>query len=599
MSKPTINVVIICNAQPEQQESKPIKLLDSFVPCPGSCDINVNTICCSEITEEITNRLIKATPDLVIHYGLELGCFYPEIAKTIELADKQVPIISDNHSINSLFYTDKYMYNVHHDKLKKKMDEIDLVKSRPSKLHIATTEDDLIYLRDKCFAEPFGFDTETNFLNPFIKDPEPKLLCYSLAWLSDDEEAWCIPTSDALIKSGKCVFTKETVLKYTEQILFDTTQPMYIHNAAYDLLVLHELFNGKQPKNFAADTMILLNLYHYASKSAALKENTHLINLPAYKDPIKDWIEEQSKIQVVKKGEKKTQFGFADVPLDIIAPYAAMDALAVIRLINFLKKNLAKSLWVFYFKIPHRVIQTSNELAWEGYVLSRDRFLYSKLVYEHIILDTYKTGIKLIEPYIPDKDTFNIASSQQVGDILFSKDKLNLPIFNKTKKGAISTDQKALDDLILFHPFIFKLSKLKKLLKLYSTYSHRGYSGVLNEGSRQYKRKNSWTINSQYRQTNRTARLGSTNFTGHHGGKKKGGPILTLPAQGSLVKHYFSPNIVADAENTLFEKLLNHLSDSDKQKIIAAECLDVSIQIKPKKETKASKKDELTEDAIT
>ena len=467
-------------------------------------------------------------------------------------------------------------------------------------MFIAKTEDDLKYLLDRCNKEAFGFDTETNFLNPFIKVPEPKLLCYSLAWLSDDEEAWCVPTSDALMKSGNCTFTKDTVTNYTERILFESPQPLFIHNAAYDLLVLHELFNGRQPKNFTADTMILLNLYHHANKSAALKENTHLIQLPAYKDPIKDWLEEQSKIKPVvekvkrKKGDPKPeklvkkQLGFEDVPLEIIAPYAAMDALAVTRLINFLKKNMAKSLWNFYFRIPHKVLLTSNELACEGLVFSRDRFVLSKLLYEKEILETYESGIKLIDPFITDKDTFNIASSQQLGEILFNKEKLNLPVFNKTKKGASSTGQKALDDLILFHPFIFKLSKLRKLLKLYSTYSFRGYGGTMSEGSRRYKKTGNWTINSQYRQTNRTARLGSTNFTGHGGKTKKGGPVLTLPAQGSMVKHYFNPNAISEAENILYDKIVMKLSDQDKAKVESALTFDVSLAIKPVKGAKGN-----------
>jgi len=167
---------------------------------------------------------------------------------------------------------------------------------------------------------------------------------------------------------------------------------------------------------------------------------------------------------------------------------------------------------------------------------------------------------------------------------------LNLPVFHKTKKTkSASTDQKALDDLILFHPFIFKLSKLKKLLKLYSTYSYRGYKGVLNEGSRSYKRVGHWTINSQYKQTNRTARLGSTNFTQHHGITKTGGPILTLPAQGSMVKHIFNPNIVSEAENILFDKILAKLPEQDRLKIQKTEAFDISVIIKPDKSSKKDK----------
>jgi hypothetical protein len=236
-------------------------------------------------------------------------------------------------------------------------------------------------------------------------------------------------------------------------------------------------------------------------------------------------------------------------------------------------------------------------LACEGYTISRDRFLQAKLEYEKQIKATYADSITLIDSYIDDKDTFNIASGKQLGNILFNKDKLNLPVFNKTKKKSPSTNQKALDDLILFHPFIFKLSKLKKLLKLYSTYSYRGYSGVLNEGSRSYKRIGHWTINAQYSQTNRTARLGSTNFSGHNGEKHKGGPILTLPSHGSMVKQYFCPNNVAEQENILYDKIVAKLSDADKLKISQALTFDISLTIKPSKSKKKTKEVGVNEDS--
>ena len=69
------------------------------------------------------------------------------------------------------------------------------------------------------------------------------MLCYSIAWLSDEEEGWCIPTNQNLITSGKCKFTVEESKKYAEKIFFESEQQMYIHNGAYDLLVLYELFD--------------------------------------------------------------------------------------------------------------------------------------------------------------------------------------------------------------------------------------------------------------------------------------------------------------------------------------------------------------------
>ena len=564
MANQTIKILLLCNMYEEYKELKQIKELEIFVPKPPSCKLQVTKIVQSH-TNNLAEKIYDINPDLIIQYGLGAGLLWDSTELTIQ--DSTYTVINDNHTYDELFFTAKYMYETFFDILKKEIEQIDLKKSFPTKLKIATTKEDLEYVKNRCFNEAFGFDTETNFLNPFVKDPEPQLVCFSIAWLSDEEEGWCIPTNDALIASGKCEFTKEEALKCAEEIFFESPSGCYIHNAAYDLLVLWELFGGKQPKKFMADTMLLLYLYHNASKSAALKENTDLIQLPAYKDPIKDWISNQPKV----KGKK---LGFEDVPLSIIGPYAAMDAIAVVRLVNFLKQNLDKTLWKFYFKIPHQVLLVSNELCWEGYTLSKERYYYSQFSIEKEIKTAYNDVIASIDKHIVNKEEFNLNSPLQLREILFKK--LKLPVFNKTDKGVPATSQKALDDLILFHPVIFKLSKFRKLIKLYGTYI-KGYSeGVLNTGSRVYKKTDSWIINGQYKQINRTARLASSNLTGHNGKEKKGGNVLTLPAQGSMIKHYFIPTPIAELENKLYSKIIENLSEEDKQKFIEAKNKDLS-----------------------
>lgn len=565
MLKKSIKVLLLCNCSQSNEQTN--KLLE-YVPKPDSCSLETELVCATS-NENLASLLDKVKPDLVINYGLGNGCFWSDSPQVV--ANIAYPIIFNNNTVHDLFYTsERIMYDNLFHVIKAKIEEIDSVKSMPSKLKIATTIADLEYITNRCMTEPFGLDTETNFLNPFVKDPAPQILCYSIAWLSDEEEGWCIPMNQHLIDSGGCKFTMEQSLQYALKIFFESPQQMFIQNGAYDLLALYELFGGRQPKNFAGDTMLLLNLYHHANKSCALKENTDLIDLPAYKDPIKQWIEEQPKV----KGKK---VGFEDVPLHIIGPYAALDAIAVVRLINFMKKHLARSLWKFYYLVPHRILQTANELCWEGYTISRDRFNYTKFILEDEIESAYKDARKSIEEHITDE--FNIGSPKQLSEILF--DKLKLPVFNKTPKGVAATSAKALDDLILFHPFIFKLARVRKLLKLYSSYSIKGYTGVLNTGSRQRKRTGNWTLNAQYNQTNRTARLASRNFNGHTDSAKKGGNILTLPAQGSLVKHYFIPSNVAEVENQLYEEILACLPEEQQAAFALAESDDRSVIIKP------------------
>ena len=111
-----------------------------------------------------------------------------------------------------------------------------------------------------------------------------------------------------------------------------------------------------------------------------------------------------------------------------------------------------------------------------------------------------------------------------------------------------------------------------------------GCFNVLGSGSRVLKKVNSWTFNSQYRQTNRTARLSSSNLYGYAGTSKKGANILTLPASGSMVKHYFIPEPVVDLENKLYESILAELEKTDPikyQEVVEALHKDVGSITKP------------------
>src|ERR1017187_7752787 len=107
--KPTVKVALVCNSLPELKGSKQITLLNQYVPCPGSCDLDVLVKCVSEMSNEDLVELENFNPDVVFHYGLSLGLFWPELNSTIKIAGKEVPIICDNHSINELFYTESYM----------------------------------------------------------------------------------------------------------------------------------------------------------------------------------------------------------------------------------------------------------------------------------------------------------------------------------------------------------------------------------------------------------------------------------------------------------------------------------------------------------
>jgi len=539
-TKKTINILFVFpSSVPKGKESS----LTEYIPLTA-CSTDITTLYVKDSSEVSQYIQTNGIPDIILHYSLGVGSFWQDsfLYWKDENTSVEIPSIVNNDSVFDLFYGEKTLYNSLFDTIKKTILDIDTIKNRPSKLYIAKTKADLDYITNKCMTEPFAFDTETNFLNPFIKRIDPEILCFSIAWMTDEEEGWCIPYNKEHIESAKCEFTLDEVKQYAQKIFFESEQSKFAHNLMYDMLAIFETHNFQRIKNVGGCTMLLCNTYHHASKSAKLKDNLYLVNMPAYKDPIKEYIS--------SKGNSAN--GFKDVPLDIIAPYAAMDAIAVARLVNFFKKNLLRSLWSFYYTIPHKILLTAFELAYEGYTISKDRYYYTKHKIEEELKLVFKEVKHLLKDYV-DSATFNVNSPKQLATVLY--DKLKLPIMTKTTKGLPATNEKALNSLMLFHPLIFKLLKFKKINKLYSTYITT-YRNVLNEGSRKYTKTQQWTFNSQYMQINRTARLSATNMEGHVGTAKKGGNILTLPAAGSLIKHYFAPEPVVELENNLFDRII-------------------------------------------
>lgn len=563
--KKVIKVALVFNATKETAPGK-LKYLETFVP-KTSCDQEIRQFFGTDLAM-IAEELKLFNPDLIIHYGLGNGLLWQNTSMFPR------PVLLNNNTLAELM--DSVLYDEFFPVIKQAISKIDSVFSRPQNLNIAKTKEDLEYLRARCFKEEFGFDTETNFLNPFVELPVPQILCFSLAWLSDEEEGWCIPCNEALIESGLCEYTKEDSLKLANDIFFVSTVRKYCHNGGYDLIALYELL-GKWVVNFAGDTMLLLNQYHNAIKSVALKNNTDLVNLPAYKDPIKEWLD--SANLKAKRGQK---LGWDAVPLDIIGPYAAMDAIAVVRLVNFLLTNLERDQIKFYRALPHKIMTLGNILAVDGYEISRDRYTLSKISLEHEIRNAYDDVVKNINQHITTQ--FNINSNDQVGEILFNK--LKLPVLQKTKTGSPSVDVGSLDNLILFHPVIFKLVKYKKLNKLYTSYV-TGYQGSLGRGSRHRTTGSRWVFNSGMKQINRTARLSASNMQTNEK-KGRGGNILVLPAAGSYVKHYFEPKEVVKLENELYDMILE-ASPEAKEAVERTVGYDVEDYVKPAPPVKVPK----------
>ncbi|MBQ6837730.1 MAG: DNA polymerase I, partial [Clostridia bacterium] len=76
---------------------------------------------------------------------------------------------------------------------------------------------------------------------------------------------------------------------------------------------------------------------------------------------------------------------------------------------------------------------------------------------------------------------FNLNSPKQLGDVLFSEDKLNLPHGKKTKNGY-STNADVLEGLRDKHPIINEILRYRGLMKLKSTYCEGLLKVIDNDG---------------------------------------------------------------------------------------------------------------------
>ena len=59
-------------------------------------------------------------------------------------------------------------------------------------------------------------------------------------------------------------------------------------------------------------------------------------------------------------------------------------------------------------------------------------------------------------------------------------------------------------------------------------------------------------------------------MSGHNDIDKTGGNILTLPAKGSLVKHFLIPDEIVDLENKFYDKLVSLFTEDEKKQLDAA-----------------------------
>ena len=292
-------------------------------------------------------------------------------------------------------------------------------------------------LKDKKFI---SVDTETNSLNPIDADLVGISFCHS------PNHACYIPLKH---RTQKCL-DKSLVLNKVKEILEDASIKKIGQNIKFDNIILKKNNINIEP---VEDTMLV----SYTLDAGINRHNLDTlasIHLDHKTITFKDLV-----------GTGKKKITFEDVNLKKATEYAAEDADVTFRLYEVLKERLnSEKLNRIYelFEIP--LIKILSEMEINGIKIDNNYLKKLSKKFENKINTIEK------EIYALAKKKFNIASTKQLGEIIYNE--LKIRNLKKTKKGSLATSASILEDLALKgHKFPSLVLDWRQLSKLKNTYT--------------------------------------------------------------------------------------------------------------------------------
>jgi DNA polymerase-1 len=308
---------------------------------------------------------------------------------------------------------------------------------------IVDTDETLSALsRDLAKAKVISFDTETTS----TEEMQAEIVGISLA--IKEGQGYYIPLGH---KSGKNLPLKK-VIAALEKPMTDPKIGKVAHNAKYDYIIL--VRHGLTVSPITFDTMIAEFVADPSSRNLGLK-NLSAARLGEEMTHIEDLI-----------GSGKKQISMAEVAIESVANYAAADAETTLRLMKVMQNEIKR---VHGEKLMDEIemplISVLADMEMTGVLLDLP-FLK-------------KMSVKLtkrmaeIEKQVYDSvgKPFNLNSTQQLSDILFTRLRLEPPDKNnKTASGHFSTSASVLEALRGKHPVVDWVLEHRELSKLKSTY---------------------------------------------------------------------------------------------------------------------------------
>lgn len=294
-------------------------------------------------------------------------------------------------------------------------------------------------------AGSFAMDTESTSDDPW----QAELVGLSFAMAPG--EAYYIPVGHVPTLEQQEVGAQlplQEVLAALKPVLEDPGVGKYMHNAKYDMLLLAR--QKVNVRGLAFDSMLGAYLTDPGRRGLGLKDQVFQ-RLGHLMTPISELIGTGSKAITMDR-----------VPVRVAADYAGADADMTLRLVAPIQEDLRKHhLLNLYNRIELPLLPVLLQMEIHGVALDGAflRDLGERLSEQLAALEK--------EIYASIGHEFNVNSTKQLGEILFSE--LKLPAGKKTKTGySVSAD--VLEGLRGKHPMVDFLLEYRQLAKLKSTY---------------------------------------------------------------------------------------------------------------------------------
>lgn len=302
---------------------------------------------------------------------------------------------------------------------------------------ITTPEQRVALIAELAQQKSFCFDLETTSLDP------KTAAIVGIAFSFKSFEAYYVPVpankdeAAEILNEFRVVLENEAIEKVGHNLKFDISvlhwQGVRVLGPLFDTMLAHCLIEPDQRHTMDYLAQVLLG---YAPISI-----TKLI------------------------GEKKgAQLNMRDVPVAIVAEYAAEDADVTWQLRELLAPQLKeKGLEKVFYEIECPLVRVLIDMEAEGVIVS------PAVLAEFSVKLEEEIG-KLEKQIFEDAGvTFNLNSPKQLGEVLFQKLQLS-PTAKKTKTGQYATDEQTLQTLAAVHPIVGRLLDYREMTKLKSTY---------------------------------------------------------------------------------------------------------------------------------